>query len=166
MPPTPQRRSGLLLEFHSKTLLFSSIFFFKKSYFFDIILDHSWTPKSASKHNIYNTKRDFALCLKVMILTSFLGSKSRPQTSNLITFRPHVFIKISLQENWKHQIRVVYTALRAGQRLTTFLFFFNLSLRFLSQLFNPLRDPFWPILAVPETLQIASRLSKVMLSLR
>ena len=71
-----------------------------------------------------------------------------------------------MQENRNHQNRVVYAAPRAGQRLTTFLFLFDVSMRFLSQLFIPLRDHFWSILAVPETLQISFRLSKGMFSLR
>ena len=94
---------------------------------FLFIFDDFWNVKSLANHCVYDTKREFALRRKVTILACFFAIKSQPQTSNFITCGHHIFLKITMQQNSKHQIRVVYTTLREGPYFTNFIVFFLFS---------------------------------------
>ena len=77
-------------HFRSKSYVFghhfTSHFFFKLSYFFDLILNAFWTPQHAAKPCFYISKSLFAPHEKVIILTSFWPPKSRPGASKMLTF--------------------------------------------------------------------------------
>ena len=101
-----------------------------------------------------------------MFLDHFLSAKNRPQTRKYLTLGfsfSDLFLSL---KKWKHKFRTLYTTLREGPCFVFFYVFFRFSVCLSDRFFWALWEHFWPILVAPETLQIDTWPSKVMLSSR
>ena len=99
-----------------------------------------------------------------MFLGYFFEFKNRSQTSKYIAFGisfSDLFLSLKKQ---KTQFRTLYTTLREGPCFVCLYVFLRFSVCLLDRFFWPLWEHFWPILVAPETLQIGTWPSKVMLS--